>query len=260
MARKKLIIANWKMNPGTYKEAKSLFDGVKRKASKYKKAVPVVCVPSLYLYPLAKSYSGKALKIGTEDVSAFKGTGSHTGENSADQIKDAGAEYVIVGHSERRKNGEKDDDIRKKTQSAIESKLKVILCVGERKRDKEGAYLGYVARQLTTAFYGAPESVAKNIIIAYEPIWAIGKTENEAITSHDMHQMALFIRKVLLDIFPEKLAHKIPIIYGGSVERGNAEELILHGEIDGFLVGHASLEAGHFNDILMAIEEAGKKK
>ena len=249
MKDKKLIVANWKMNPLTWNEANGLFEAVKKKAKQLKRAVPILCVPSLYLNCLNENYKGKKIFLGGQDISQYEKTGSHTGEVSVQMQQAAGAQYMIVGHSERRAMGETDDIVRKKLQISLEAGLNTILCIGERNRDREGAYLGFVAKQITAALYGAPKEVAEKLIIAYEPVWAIGKKAEDAMTPHLMHQMSLFIRKVLHDFFDEEDVKKIPVIYGGSVERGNAEILIKEANVEGFLIGHASLEGDHFCDI-----------
>lgn len=253
MSKKKYIVANWKMNPGTWKEAKDLFNSVKKKSTHLKKAVPVLCVPSLYLNCINESYRGKKVKLGGQDISQFEKTGSHTGEVSVQMLKSSGASYMIVGHSERRKMGEDDEIVRKKLQISLESGLTTILCIGEASRDREGQYLGFIAKQLTAALYGAPKEVAKRLVIAYEPIWAIGA--KQAMSSHDMHTMGLFIKKVLHDFFEEEDVNKIPLLYGGSINDENSEDMLSKGEVDGLLIGRASLDAEQYGEILSIAEK-----
>jgi triosephosphate isomerase (TIM) len=244
MKSKKYVVANWKMNPLRYKEAEELFSSIKKHSSKLKKTLPILCVPSLFLIPLALGYKGKKVFLAGQDVSLFENTGAHTGELSAQMVHEAGAHCVIIGHSERRALGESDEIVRKKFQIALTTGLGVILCVGETVRDTGGAYLGEIARQLTAALYGAPKTILNNLIIAYEPVWAIGG--DKAMSSHDMHTMSLFIKKVLRDFFDEEGVASIPLLYGGAIDASNSADMLMKGEVDGLLVGRASLDAASY--------------
>ena len=247
--RKKLIIGNWKMNPQKLVEAKKLFDGIKKKAPKYTKATAVVCPPSVYLHPLSKAYSGKAVSFGAQNL-FYEESGAHTGELSAGQIKDAGCKYVIIGHSERRANGESDVEVQAKIKKALDHKLTPVVCIGESERDSHGKYLMFLRSQITTALKGIKSTDVLKVVIAYEPIWAIGKTGKDAITSQKLHETTLFIRRVLLETYTKKIGLDMKILYGGSVKPNNAEELLREGDVIGFLIGGASLDAESFNSIL----------
>lgn len=256
---KPLVVANWKLNPRTLKEAKTLFSGIKKNASRLKNIEAVVCPSFPHLIPLAQSYRGSKVKFGTQDI-FYERSGPFTGEVSPDMLTDAGTDYVIVGHSERRDLGEKNELVAHKLHAGIRSEIKTILCVGERERDADGLFLSFIKEQIESALRGAPKRYVGNIIIAYEPLWAIGKTDNEAITPHDLHQMTLYIRKVVAGVLSRKTADETPILYGGSVERGNAQSLMEEGEVNGFLVGHASLEPNEFGAILKIVDKAVNKK
>lgn len=252
---KKIIIANWKMNPQTLIDAKKLFLEVKKTASRIKNAQTIICPPFVYLSELNKLYSGHRITLGAQDV-FWEENGSHTGEISINEIKSVGVKYVILGHSEKRALGETNETVNKKVITSLKAGLNVILCIGEGKRDSHALYLKFLTEELATALSGVSKNHLKNLIIAYEPLWAIGKTGDDAISSHQMHEMYIFIKKILTELYGKNPVSSIPIIYGGSAESDNVEELLEKGEVDGFLIGHASLDASQFNEIL---EIANKK-
>ncbi len=156
---------------------------------------------------------------------------------------------VIVGHSERRAQGETDDMVRAQIERAQEAGLTAVLCVGEKEQDATGAHFNLIAGQLTKALSGTNITSIK-LVIAYEPVWAIGKSAVEAMTPPDVREMVIFIRKTLADILGRPAAVKVPILYGGSVEGTNARQLLEEGGVGGFLVGHASADWNSFNEIL----------
>ncbi len=246
---KKLIIANWKLNPNSLKEAKKLFSDIKKTASKTSKIQTVICPPFVYINELNKMYSGHRIEIGAQNV-FWENKGKYTGEISPSALKSVGAKYVIVGHSEARALGESNADVNKKVNIVLKTGLKVVLCIGESKRDSQALYLKFLKEELESALSDVPKNHLKNLIITYEPIWAIGKTADDAVSPHQMYEMYIFIKKILTELYGKFSASNVPIIYGGSAEPGNVEELLTQGEVDGFLVGHASLEAQQFNEIL----------
>jgi triosephosphate isomerase (TIM) len=180
----------------------------------------------------------------------FETKGSYTGEVSAPMLASIGTEYVIVGHSERRARGENNEIVNRKVRVALLEGIDVVLCIGEEARDHGGEYLLFLTEELISALSGLKKDSLKHIAIAYEPIWAIGKTSKDAMKPSDMHEMSLFIRKILTDRYDRATALSVPILYGGSVEVENSETLLRGGEIDGFLVGHASLDPESFKEIL----------
>ena len=251
---KKLIVANWKMKPSSLKEAKKIFNEIKKVASKLKKVDTVICPPFVYLPALGDSVSKQtwrlSLQVGAQDI-FYEDKGAFTGEISVMMVKNLGANYVIIGHSERRKYlGETNEIINKKIKTALKNNLKVIFCVGEQERDIEGNYLYFIKNEIEEGLKGISRKLFKNLIIAYEPIWAIGKKGEDADNSEDIFQMSIYIRRVLLGIVGKELSRTIFIIYGGSVEPENAESLLKEGGTQGFLVGHASLVPKNFNKIL----------
>lgn len=249
--KKRLIVANWKMNPVDLKEALKIFSILKRADLKKVKDEIVLCPPDIYLSDFSLTYKGNKFKFGAQDVSVLH-TPESTGEISAEMIKNLKVEYVIIGHSERRALGESNTVINKKIRNALEKGLKVILCVGEEHRDMNGDYLRFVEKQLIESLEGFNKKYISNLYVAYEPVWAIGRGQS-AVESHDLHQMNLFIKKVLVSIFDRKIGLQIPIIYGGSVDEDNAKQLIESGEVEGLLIGRASLNPYVFIKILKLI-------
>lgn len=251
-SNKKLVIANWKMNPGTMTEAKRMLSDIK-KGLKGSRGVEVVIAPPFpFIYPLEKLASRSKIKFAAQDV-FWEPKGSFTGEVSPKQVKEAGASYVIVGHSERRKMGETNQIISKKIMNASKEGLGVILCVGEDKRDPGGKYLSGLQSEIKESLSGISGGRLSTVIIAYEPRWAIGKSAAEAINADELHAMSIFIRKVLISNYGKGAGASVPIIYGGSAEPSNAKELSFDG-INGFLVGHASLIPAQFLNIVSAVK------
>ncbi|MBI3632748.1 MAG: triose-phosphate isomerase [Candidatus Vogelbacteria bacterium] len=164
-------------------------------------------------------------------------------------------QYVILGHSERRTMGETDQSINEKIKSALLKKLKVILCVGESLHDESGDYLNFIKNQLVADLSRIKKDLLRNLIVAYEPIWAIGKDAARPATSDDVSQAAIFIRKVVSEIYGRNIGIKVPVLYGGSVDSKNCSEYLRDGSINGFLVGRASLSAGKFGEIIRITNE-----
>jgi triosephosphate isomerase len=248
---KKLIIANWKMNPQTLADAKKLFMGIKDIASRQKKADISIIPPIAFLSEVVRLYTGSKITFGAQNV-FWERKGSFTGEVSARQAKEAGASYVIAGHSERRALGETDYQVSRKMDAILREGMRPILCVGEIERDSQGRYLKALHQQIEASLEGISKNRVSNVIIAYEPVWAIGKDANDAIDSHELHAAMILVKKSLAKIYDKKTAMKVRVIYGGSVESTNAKELWTSG-IDGFLVGHASLDVKDFIKIIQSI-------
>lgn len=247
--RKKLIVANWKMNPGTHTEATELFKGIKKVAANLQNVQTVICPPFVFLDEISQKYSGHRIAFGGQNV-FLEESGAHTGEISASQLYSSGSDFVIIGHSERRVRGETDEDVQGKIKIAMEHKLTPIVCVGESERDNHGKYLSFLRHQIVTALKKVKIADVNKVVIAYEPIWAIGKTGKAAITPQKLHETTLYIKRVLRETYTPKIADNATILYGGSVKPENSEELLLEGEVQGFLVGGASLSAEKFGGIL----------
>ncbi len=259
MATKKreiLIVGNWKMNPGTIGQAKRLFHDVQDRLGTRPSSVRVVIAPpSPFISELAQLSPSSRIALGAQDV-FFERTGAYTGEVSLSMLKSVGVRYVIVGHSERRARGENNEEIGLDLKSVLKSKVNAILCVGETERDKQGNYFTAVEAQLRAALADVDKKELSNLSIAYEPVWAIGT--GDTATPEDAYEMKLFIQKLLVDRFGRTAAEKIRILYGGSVNRTNAETLLTDGKVDGFLVGGASLKATDFGFIIDTARTYGR--
>lgn len=248
---RKIIIGNWKMNPLSLKETEKLFVSITKSVSSIKKTEVVICPPFLYLEKLKKL--SRRISLGAQDV--FWGdVGAFTGEISAEMLYDIGVRYVIVGHSERRAQGENNSDINKKIKSALSAGLRPVLCVGENMRDENHEYFNVVKIQLMECLDGVSKNSVSKIIIAYEPVWAISSTLNRKdATPDDSREMVIFIRKILSDKFKGEVS-KIRIIYGGSINEKDAEDFLKNGGVDGLLPGRASLDPKKFSQIVKICE------
>lgn len=239
---KSLIIANWKMNPSTEKEARELFETVKRGVKGVKNAEVVICPPFVYL-PL---FSG--LTLGAQNV-FFRIKGAFTGEVSALMLKDLKVKYVIVGHSEARFHlKETDETINRKIKSVLDAGLMPILCVGENKGEEKQ---NVIERQVAEALKGVPLNQAKNIVIAYEPVWAIGTGKNCSV--EETMVSVLTIKKVISKLYKRELAEKIKVLYGGSVDGKNSGSYMKGAGVSGLLVGGNSLNAKDFIKIVKSV-------
>lgn len=222
--------------------AKKFAQALKRASAKLPGTEAWLAVPAPLLAPL----KGTAT-IGAQDISQFA-EGAHTGEVSAALARHAGASFSLVGHSERRAMGESDESVREKLVRAAEAALAPVLCIGERERSPEGAHWSELEAQLFSALRSTQRS--SKLIIAYEPVWAIGKHSDDAMKPAELEETVIFIRKTLADILGRAEALKVPVLYGGSVDKENAPSLIAEGGVNGFLVGRASTKLDSFVAIL----------
>lgn len=280
--KKPLLVGNWKMNPATLAEARKKFGEIKKAALGYKDLDVVICPPSVYLTTLAELSLGKSfltgaraqgtlsvvaankpkkaglVSIGAQDTSIYEEGGSKTGEIGAKMLTTSGAEYIIVGHSERRALGDTGQTVALKVQQVLKTHAQVIVCVGEKERDADAGYLEVIKSQLKEALTHVARSDFHKVIIAYEPVWAIGNKNNVAITSHDLHQMVVYIKKFLKETWGDTISSMTKVLYGGSVTSENAEDILINGQVDGLLIGRASWDAVSFKDIFYAINKAEK--
>jgi triosephosphate isomerase len=237
-----MIAANWKAYVETPQKAKALFAAAKKLAAR-KGLEIVLAPPAPYLGLLAPGNRSK-VSFAAQDISDSMG-GAATGEVTAAAIASVGATYAIVGHSERRARGETDAIVLSKAQHALAHGLRPILCIGEHERDTEAHYLQFIRAQISAVFSALTMQERLQVVVAYEPIWAIGKTSADAITPEDLAEMVLYIRKVLGDgLVGDAQATKV--LYGGSVEPGNERSLAGGSGVDGFLIGHASTNVQDF--------------
>ena len=243
--RKPIIAGNWKMNKTPAQgvelvnELKPLVEGAECDV--------VVCVPATDLYSVAQAVKGSNIHLGAQNVH-FAESGAYTGEISADMLLELGVEYVIIGHSERRQYfGETDETVNKRTLTALAKGLIPIVCIGETLEEREtGKTEEVLHRQVVEGLKGV-EDLTK-LVVAYEPVWAIGT--GRTATSEQANETIGYIRKVLAETFCEKCASKVRIQYGGSMKGSNAKELMAQPEIDGGLIGGASLKAPDFAQVV----------
>ena len=240
MARKKIIAGNWKMNM-TPSEAVALVETLKPLV-KTEEADVVFCVPAIDIIPVVKACEGTNIEVGAENM-YFEEKGAYTGEISPNMLTDAGVKYVIIGHSERREYfAETDETVNKKVLKAFEHGLTPIICCGETLTQREqGITLDWIRKQVKIAFQNVTADQAKTAVIAYEPIWAIGT--GKTATTEQAEEVCKGIRDLIAEIYDTDTAEAVRIQYGGSMNAGNAAELLAKPDIDGGLIGGASLKA-----------------
>jgi triosephosphate isomerase len=247
--RKKLIAGNWKMNK-TQAEARVLVEDLLRDVGRIDHAEVVLCPPYTALAVVSELLSAETnLRLGAQDLSEHT-SGAFTGEVSAAMLKDFYVRYVIVGHSERRSHFKEDDAmVNRKTKAALAAEIKPIVCVGETLPEREAdKWKKVIETHVTTALAGLSEKELADVILAYEPVWAIGTGRTASPEqAEEVHQ---FIRKVMGKLFSNSAAERVRILYGGSVKAENAKELMEKPDIDGALVGGASLDARGFTGII----------
>lgn len=249
---KSIVVANWKMNPTTYRDAKRLLDATKKAAEAAKNVSLIVAPPSIFLRELRASYKGKRILFAAQSAH-YEASGSFTGEMSQQQVKDAKCSAVLVGHAERRAAGETNDDVKKKVAAALENKLLPVLCIGEASRTQEGEHYTFVREQLTTVLRDIPAAKMPQIMIAYEPIWAIGASKPMSV--REMHEMAIFIRKTIVEMHGSS-GMNMKILYGGAIDETNAADMLREGDVNGLLVGRASTDPFKIKALIESVQEA----
>ena len=240
MARKRIIAGNWKMNM-TPSEAVKLVEELKPLVVNDDVDV-VYCVPAIDIVPVVEAVKGTNVQVGAENF-YIEDKGAYTGEISAPMLVDAGVKYVIIGHSERREYFKEDDAfLNKKVKKAIASGLTPILCCGETLEQREmGVTMDWIRLQIKSDLAGVAADEVKNLVIAYEPIWAIGT--GKTATSDQAEEVCKGIRELIAEVYDTDTAEAVRIQYGGSMNAGNAKELLAKPNIDGGLIGGASLKA-----------------
>jgi triosephosphate isomerase (TIM) len=245
-----LVIGNWKMHPQTDAMAKRLATELKKLLSHKDGVIAVVAPPSIFIPVVSDTRnSARTFSLGAQNVHK-EPLGAFTGEVSLPMLKSYGVEYVILGHSERRAHGETDAEVQEKVSAVLKAGFTAVVCVGETKRDHGGHYLGAIERQIREALKGLSKAKLGHVVIAYEPVWAIGT--GQTATPGDVHEMKIFIEKTLTDLYGRNYAQKVRVLYGGSVNGKNAGEIMKEGMVDGFLVGGASLIPKEFGLIVDA--------
>ena len=245
--RKPIIAGHWKMNKTPEEAAELVRELVPLVADA--EAEVVVCPPFVCLDAVRKEAAGSNIKLGAQNVH-FEKHGAYTGEISADMLLAMGVEYVIIGHSERRQYfGETDCTVNKRAKAALAAGLKPIICVGESLEEREkGVTNELVGMQTKLALQGIPAEEVDKVVIAYEPIWAIGT--GKTATAAEANETIGAIRKAIAQVYGEEVASKVRIQYGGSMNPKNASELMAQSEIDGGLIGGASLKAEDFSKVV----------
>ena len=249
------------MNPARTEDARHIVAAYKKVSARLEHTSIVACPPFVYIplvSPLKNKPKNKAkslarIFVGAQDV-FFESEGAFTGEVSAKMLRDMGVSYVIVGHSERRKMGETDEVVSKKALAAISVGLCTIICIGEAVHDADGAYLAVLKEQLKKSLPEISKASISKIVIAYEPIWAIGA--KEAMKPEQIRETVLFIKKVVADIFGRDAGLDLPVLYGGSVNWRNAGDIIRIGGVQGLLVGKESVNVPGFVELAKAVDEA----
>ena len=250
MVRKTLIAGNWKMN-GLLEEGVALAKGVGQEFKKTgrRDCEVLVCPPFTLLTSVKKAIKGTRVALGAQDCH-FAEKGAHTGDVSPVMLKDLGCQYVIVGHSERRTNHHETNElIAKKAEAAINAGLKVIICIGETEAERDS---GKTIKVCTDQIMGSvpATATAQNTVIAYEPVWAIGTGRTP--TTAEVEEVHASIRKVISKKLGRANANKMRILYGGSMKPSNAKELLALPDVDGGLIGGASLKVADFTAIIAA--------
>ena len=254
--RKIIVAGNWKMNK-TASEAKAFFEEFKPLVANVKNAEIIIGAPFTALETATRETKGSNIKIAAENMNA-KESGAYTGEVSPLMLKDLGVEYVILGHSERREYyGETNEIINEKVKSALAHDLKPILCIGEKLEEREAGTMEAVIKdQIIGGLQNVTAEEMANVVLAYEPVWAIGT--GKTATPEQAQEVHAFIRGLLTDLYGKEVAENVTVQYGGSMNDGNAADLIAQTDIDGGLVGGASLIPEKFAVIIKAGDAAAK--
>ncbi|MDO5548970.1 MAG: triose-phosphate isomerase [Eubacteriales bacterium] len=251
--RKTIIAGNWKMNM-TPSQTKAMIEELKPLVKEVKWCEMVLCVPFVDITTAVKAAKGSKIAIGAENMH-FEPKGAYTGEVSADMLKECGIKYVVIGHSERRQYfGETDETVNKKVKVALESGFRPIVCVGESLDEREqDVWSEVVRKQVKIALKDVPVEDVKKVVIAYEPIWAIGT--GKTATADQANEVCATIRECLRGLYGARAARAITIQYGGSMNAKNAAELLSKPDVDGGLIGGASLKPNDFHAIIEAANQ-----
>ena len=251
--RKTIIAGNWKMNK-TLTETKAFAEAIKPQLGRHKWCEVVLCVPGVNIPGAVRLFKDMRVAVGAENL-YYEPSGAYTGEVSADMLKDLGVKYVIIGHSERRQYfGETDITVNKKVHAALEAGLHPIICVGESLEQRElGVTNELISYQVKVALAGLSETQVRRVVVAYEPIWAIGT--GKTATAEQAGEVCTHIRTIIRKQYGARVARAVTIQYGGSMNAKNAHELLAQPDIDGGLIGGASLKPDDFMAIINAANQ-----
>ncbi|MDE1975178.1 MAG: triose-phosphate isomerase [Patescibacteria group bacterium] len=249
---KKLVIGNWKENPSSVDDAKRIAGKTRAAAGLLERVQAVVCPPFPFIPVAVPRKPSANYAVGAQSVSREEG-GAHTGQVSAAMLRSLGLGFVIVGHSEERAAGDTDGAVSAKASRALEAGLTAVLCVGEQSRDESGSHFDFVRNEIKASLAGIPAEKARHIVLAYEPIWAIGA--KEPMAPADIHEMSIFVKKAFADVFGAEVAMKTKVLYGGAVNFRNAAEIVTTGGVDGLLVGRESVNLPGFIELLKSVDK-----
>lgn len=249
---KPILVANWKNHPNSLAETKVLLKGLSSHKLLYKKLSLLIAPPLPYFDLVSEKIRGYA-RLASQDISQANKT--TTGAVTVEILKSFGTKLAIIGHSDRRALGETSTQVCEKIKTALRAGITPLLCVGELSRDQDGDYFEFLREEIELSLTGLSRKIftTSGLAIAYEPVWAIGKGAEYAIEPSELSEVVIFIKKVISQLFGRKVAERVPILYGGSVEAINAQVLLHKTGIRGFLVGHASLHARNFREIAKAL-------
>ncbi len=252
--RKTIIAGNWKMNK-TATETRAFAEQLRASMPRAKWGDVLLCVPAVNITTAMKAFKDTRVMIGAQNLH-FEESGAYTGEVSAAMLKDLGVKYVIIGHSERRQYwNDTDAIVNKKVHAAIKAGLRPIICVGESLEQRElGVTKELINLQVKTALADVPAEKMRHVVIAYEPIWAIGT--GRTATAEQANEVNEEIRSIIRKLYGARVARSVTILYGGSMNAANAQELLAQPDVDGGLIGGASLKTADFNVIINAANQA----
>jgi triosephosphate isomerase len=250
------VVANWKLNPVKWKDAKGNLTTLQKKLSKSKiKRTKILIAPPAIYFRDILDLSISKFDLCAQDV-YFENSGPHTGRISAQMFSEYKAKYAIVGHSDMREAGDTLEVVNKKILSCLKIGIVPIVCIGEKEKDNNGFYLKKISDQITTALAGVSKKDIANVILTYEPVWAISNKEQREATAEEVAEAVIFIRRIISDMYDEKIARMMPILYGGSVDDGDAPRFVENTDVVGFLVGRASLDPEKFSKIIQETDSA----
>lgn len=245
-----IIVANWKANPDNFLLAKKNFDFIQNKTSKFKKVSLVVCPPIIFFQSLKKQ--SKKVLLGVQDIFT-EPNGAFTGKVGYEAVASLKPKFSILGHSELR-DSDSLEDVSKKMEVSLKIGARPILCVGEKTRDDKLEFFSFIKQQIESAFKNIPKNLVKDVLVAYEPVWAIGKNAVREATSEEIREVVIFIKRVVGDLYATKSIPPIKILYGGSVNMKNIKSIIQETGVDGVLVGGASLNQKEFFETIKLVE------
>jgi len=244
---KLILVANWKNHPSSPAEAGILLRGLAKKTLLFKKFSTFIAPPYSY-FSMVGEKAHKYADLATQDLSLVS-KGTCTGEITQEILKSFGVRLAIIGHSERRALGESSESVSKKVALALKSGITPLVCVGENERDQDGEHFDLLREQVKTSLQGITKQQVGKVILAYEPVWAVGAQAKGSIEPAELSQAVIFIRKVLSDLYSRKVAESVVVLYGGSVDPTNARALVKESGVSGLLVGRASLDGQKFASI-----------